>query len=106
MVDWVGNDGHTTARRYRFMGESQLRGVSPTYERLCLGVADDADGIDRLDPLPAPKRQPNLLLGAVRFLDGPVADYGSFRTFVMTQWDDLAATMLARQTQTNEASRC
>lgn len=106
MVDWVGNDGMTTARRYRFMGESQLRGVSPSYERLCLGVAHDAEVIERLDSLPAAKRQPNLLLGAVRFLDGPVADYRDFRTFVITQWDALAATMLSRQTQTNEASRC
>lgn len=106
MVDWVGNDGVGTARRYRFMGESQLRGVSPIYERLCLGVADDVEVIERLDSLPTAKRQPNLLLGAVRFLDGPVLNYRDFRTFVLTQWDALAATMVSRQTQTNEASRC
>ncbi len=106
MVDWVGNDGHTTARRYQFMGESQLRGVSPSYERLCLAVAADPEVIERIDTLPAPKRQPNLLLGAVRFLDGPIADYDVFRSFVLSQWDELAATMLARQTQTNEAARC
>ena len=106
MVDWVGSDGRSTAGRYRFMGESQLRGVSPTYERLCLGVAGDAEVIERLDLLPAAKRQPNLLLGAVRFLDGPVDDYRDFRTFVLTRWDTLAATMSSRQTQTNEASRC
>ena len=106
MVDWVGNDGHTTARRYQFMGESQLRGVSPSYERLCLGVADDTEVIERIDTLPAPKRQPNLLLAAVRFLDGPIDSYGAFRSFVLTQWEGLSATMLARQTQTNEAARC
>ncbi len=106
MVDWVGNDGHTTARRYQFMGESQLRGVSPSYERLCLGVADDVEVIERIDTLPAPKRQPNLLLAAVRFLDGPIDGYDAFRSFVLTQWDELSATMLARQTQTNEAARC
>ncbi len=106
MVDWVGNDGMTTARRYRFMGESQLRGVSPTYERLCLGVAGDPEVIDLLDTLPAPKRQPNLLLGAVRFLDGPVSGYDEFRSFVLGRWDELRLTMLARQTQTNEAARC
>ena len=54
----------TTARRYRAMAERQLPGISPTYERLCLGVADDPQLLARLDTLPAPKRQPNLLLGA------------------------------------------
>lgn len=106
MVDWVGNDGMTTSWRYRFMGDSQLRGVSPSYERLCLGVADDAEVIARLDSLPPAKRQPNLLLGAVRFLDGPVANYRDFRAFVIGQWDALSTAMLDRQTQTNEASRC
>ena len=72
VVDWSGHDGMATSRRYRAMAERQLRGVSPSYERLCLGVADDADLIARLDSLPAPKRQPNLLLASVRFLDGPV----------------------------------
>src|SRR5690242_689597 len=88
------------------MGERQLRGISPTYERLCLGVAGDREVLHLLDTLPPPKRQPNLLLGAVRFLNGPVSSYPSFRTFVISTWDDLAATMLARRTQTNEALRC
>jgi hypothetical protein len=88
------------------MGLRQLRGISPSYERLCLGVADDREVLARLDELPAPKRQPNLLLGAVRFLGGPVTDYAPFRSFVLARWDELSATMLARRTQTNEPSRC
>ena len=106
MVDWSGHDGMETSRRYRLMAELQLRGVSPSYEVLCAGVADDLELIALLDTLPAPKRQPNLLLGAVRFLDGPVASYDEFRTFVLTEWPRLSATMRARRTQTNEARRC
>jgi hypothetical protein len=106
VVDWVGNDGMSTSRRYRFMAESQLRGISASYERLCLGVAEDAEVLELIDTLPAAKRQPNLLLGAVRFLEGPIDSYAGFRSFVVGRWDELSATMLARRTQTNEAARC
>jgi Uncharacterized protein conserved in bacteria (DUF2332) len=106
MVDWSGHAGQPTTRRYRSMAERQLRGISPSYERLCLGVADDPAVLERLDSLPPPKRQPNLLLGAVRFLGGPVDSYAAFRAFLLDRWDDLSATMLARRTQTNEPRRC
>lgn len=106
MVDWSGHDGLSTSRRYRGMAVRQLRGVSPSYERLCLGVADDAELIAHLDTVPAPKRQPNLLLAAVRFLDGPTTDYRAFRTFVLAHWDDVSRVLLERRTQTNEPRRC
>lgn len=106
MPDWIGTDGQATATRYRSMAEREVRGVSPSYEQLCLGVAADADVLARLDTLPTPKRQPNLLLGAVRFLGGPVDGWPAFRSFVLDRWPDLAATMLARRTQTNEPNRC
>lgn len=106
MVDWSGHAGQPTAYRYRVMGERQLRGVSATYERLCLGVADDPELLTLLDGLPPPKRQPNLLLGAVRFLAGPVDSYPAFRAFVLDEWDAVSATMAARRTQTNEPRRC
>ncbi len=106
MIDWSGHDGMATSRRYRAMAERQLRGVSPSYEQLCLGVADDAELIAHLDRLPAAKRQPNLLLATVRFLDGPVDGYGAFRAFVLSNWDEVSATLLVRRTQTNEPRRC
>ncbi len=106
MVDWAGHEGEATSRRYRSMAERQLRGSSPTYERLCLGVADDREVLALLDTLPAPKRQPNLLLAAARFLAGPVEAYAPFREWVVGHWGELSATMSARRTQTNEARRC
>jgi hypothetical protein len=95
-----------TATRYRRFAEVELRPFSPSYEKLCLGVAGDATLLARLDELPLPKRQPNLSLAAVRFLGGPVASYAAFRDFVLTRWDDVATTMQARRTQTNEPGRC
>ena len=106
MPDWVGGDGSATADRYRSMAERELRGISPTYEALCLGVAGDPELLARLDELPAPRRQPNLLLGAVRFLDGPVTSFAQFRAFVLDRWPDVAEILRTRRTQTNEPGRC
>ncbi len=105
MVDWIGSDGAATAYRYRQMA-ADVQAAAPSYEQICLGVASDDDVVGLLDTLPPPKRQPNLLLGAVRFLGGPVSSWREFREFVLDRWDDVAATMLARRTQTNEAGRC
>lgn len=104
--DWAGLAGTGTAARYREMAEREVRGSSPTYEALCLGVAEDPELLAFLDALPAEKRQPNLLLGAVRLLGGPVAPYAAFRSWVLGSAQRLAATMLARRTQTNEPNRC
>jgi hypothetical protein len=106
MTDWSGHDGTATSARYRIFAEAGLHGVSPSFERLCLGVADDGEVLAVLDTLPTPKRQPNLLLAAVRFLDGPVDAYPPFRAFLLGNWDELRAIMLARRTQTNEPRRC
>jgi hypothetical protein len=102
----IGMQEADTASRYRRFAEVEVRPFSPSYEQLCLGVAGDTTLLARLAELPPPKRQPNLLLAAVRFLSGPVGSYPAFRDFVLTRWDDVAATMQARRTQTNEPRRC
>ncbi|MEV3986168.1 DUF2332 domain-containing protein [Nonomuraea sp. NPDC049758] len=96
----------STAARYRTFGEMEVRGHSPSYERLCVGVAADAELLALADTLPAAKRQPNLLFGAVRFLGGPVHDFEAFRAWVLDHWAEVASEMLARSTQTNEPGRC
>ncbi|MFE9689702.1 DUF2332 domain-containing protein [Micromonospora sp. NPDC005806] len=95
-----------TVDSYRRFAEREARGQSPTYERLALAVAADADLLALLDRLPAPKRQPNLLFGAARFLGGPVDDPDRFRAWATAYWSEVAATMSTRRTQTNEAGRC
>ncbi len=106
MPDWIGGDGHTTAETYRLMAENQLRGVSASYERLCLAVAGRADVCALIDRLPVAKRQPNLLLGAVRYLDGPVDDSDRFCAFLLEQWPAVEQVMRTHATQTNEPGRC
>jgi hypothetical protein len=105
LADWSGVEALDTATRYRHMAETELRGVSPRYERLCLAVADDAELVALLDTLPRAKRQPNLLLGTARILDAPLGDEAAFRAWVIANWPDLSGEMLARRTQTNEPGR-
>lgn len=106
MSDWSGHDGAATAARYLDMAHTGFGRLSPSYAALSRGVAGDADLLRRLDTLPPPKRQPNLLFAAVRFLDGPVGSYAEFRSFVLGDWAQVSATMAARSTQTNEPRRC
>jgi hypothetical protein len=102
----IGMQEADTAARYRRFAEVEVRPYSPSYEKLCLGVAGDATLLARLAELPPPKRQPNLLLAAVRYLFGPVGSYPAFRDFVLSRWSGVATTILARRTQTNEPGRC
>jgi hypothetical protein len=96
----------TTARAYTEFAETDARGVSPTYERLALAVARDADVLALLDTLPPAKRQPNLLFGVVRLLGGPVEAPAAFHDHVIANWPAIGAEMRVRATQTNEPGRC
>jgi hypothetical protein len=95
-----------TAHRYRAFAEHEAQGVSPRYETFASSVADDAAILAFLQALPEPKRQPNLLFGAVKYLAGGLPDYSAFRDFVISDADELHGLMLARSTQTNEPGRC
>jgi Uncharacterized protein conserved in bacteria (DUF2332) len=88
------------------MAAHELAGVSPLYEALCQAVAGSEAVCVLLDRLPLGKRQPNLLLGAVRFLGGKVNDPARFLDFVTAHWDAVADTMMSHRTQTNEPGRC
>lgn len=103
----IGNDEtKSTAENYRRFARLEARGRSPLYEQLTEAVAGDSQVLGLLDSLPAPNRQPNLLLGVVQYLYGTVADYPSFRRLVVQRWTEVSSTMLARRTQTNEVGRC
>ncbi|WP_077796596.1 DUF2332 domain-containing protein [Streptomyces sp. JHA26] len=95
-----------TAERYRRFATMEARGHSPTYERLTAAIADTPSLLAMIDRLPTAKRQPNLLLAAVRFLGGPVDDLAAFREWTTAHWARVRATMLERRTQTNEPGRC
>ena len=95
-----------TAAWYWHFSQREARDRSPRYEVLAAGVAGDPALISWIDRLPPPKRQPNLLLAAVRFLGGDSGDYPGFRSFVLEHTDDLDHLLLTRSTQTNEVGRC
>ncbi|MGW3043637.1 DUF2332 domain-containing protein [Kitasatospora sp. NPDC001159] len=96
-----------TGNLYLAFAEREARGNSAAYQELAERVAGDAELLGLLGELPVPKRQPNLLFGAVRHLGGPVTEgWPAFRDWAATRWDEVSATMLERRTQTNEAGRC
>ena len=94
------------AQRYRDFAAHETRGLSPLYEELSNGVAADPALLRLLATLPEDRQQPNLLLGAVRYVAGLADGYPAFRETVLARWDEIAATMLVRRTQTNEPARC
>jgi hypothetical protein len=94
------------ASRYVDFARCEARGVSPVYERLSLAISCDEEILALLQSVPEAKRQPNLLLGVVRMLGGPVDEPAAFHDFTVSNWAAIAAELRARATQTNEAGRC
>lgn len=103
----VGGAEEEVAARWAGFAEHFASVGADAYARIARGVADDAHLVGLVASLPAGnKRQPNLLLGAVRFLGGPVGEWAGFRAFVVEHWDRVRSVVLERLTQTNEARRC
>jgi hypothetical protein len=101
-----GHDlGAATAENYRAFAV-EARGRSPRYEELALAVAGDRAVLAFLDALPPAKRQPNLLFAASCYLLGGPADLTALGKLIRDRGGELAATMRARRTQTNEPARC
>ena len=94
-----------TAENYRAFA-AEARGRSPWYDELALAVAGDARVLDFLVALPTAKRQPNLLFAAARYLLGEPPDLAALHALLADRDGELAGTMLARRTQTNEPARC
>jgi hypothetical protein len=94
------------AGEYTDFAARQAHGVSPAYDRLARAVSQDPEILRLLTGLAPAKRQPNLLFAVVRLLGGPVDDLAGFREFTLAHWQQVAAQMRARATQTNEVGRC
>ncbi|WP_067712610.1 DUF2332 domain-containing protein [Nocardia yamanashiensis] len=90
---------------YRRFGEVEARGSSGLYELWALGIADDPKVLGLIGRLPWEKRQPNLVLGAARFLGVGDVSYGEFREWVVRNWDAVVGVVMSRRTQTNEVGR-
>jgi hypothetical protein len=101
-----GHDPTAAASENYLAFAEEARGRSPAYETLATAVARDTAIIGFLASLPPEKRQPNLLFAAARYLLGGTPDIIGLRRLVRQDGAELAATMLARRTQTNEPARC
>ncbi|MCC6376363.1 MAG: DUF2332 domain-containing protein, partial [Microbacteriaceae bacterium] len=60
----------------------------------------------RIDSLPLQKRQPNLIFAVSRLLGAPVSEFAEFRTWLVSNWQQVSAEAATRSTQTNEPRRC
>ena len=94
------------ARRYEDFARFEARGRSPAYARIAQAIAVDRFMLSFLAEWPEIKRQPNLLLGAVRYLYGTPEDADVFLELARAHAEEIAAVMAARSTQTNEPARC
>ena len=99
-------DAVPTAERYRRFAEVEARGMSPAYERLALAVAGDARVLDLLEQVRPEQRQPNLLLGALRWHDVPTDDAAAALAWAVDHPAPVLEVLRTRFTQTNEAARC
>jgi hypothetical protein len=99
-------DRSRITRDYRTFAEAAAGGSSPLYATLSVAAAEDDLVLDLLESLPADRRQPMLLLGAIAFLSGVPAGPDELRARIRDDGDRIRETMLARFTQTNEPGRC
>ncbi|MFG2224411.1 DUF2332 domain-containing protein [Streptomyces sp. NPDC048644] len=115
VVNFV-NNGQTLADRYRDFSWWQARGQCEAHEELTARISQDPEFCELLAGSlpPGNKQQPNLLLAAVRHLDGPHAEQGPrgdlayrrWREWTIRHWDEVRAVIMRRATQTNEPARC
>ncbi|UFU04456.1 DUF2332 domain-containing protein [Ruania suaedae] len=95
-----------TAAFYRRWAEVEADGSSPQYAALARAVAGSPSALALLDSLPADKRQPNLLLGALRWSGAPVHDPAAALRHLEQRAGEVTRLMRCRATQTNEVARC
>ncbi|GAA2721241.1 DUF2332 domain-containing protein [Cellulomonas aerilata] len=96
----------TTAAWYARFAEQDTRDASPVLSEWAAGIAGDDRVLALIDALPRPRRQPNLVLGAARYLGAPDGTWPDLRSWLLAHWEDVAEVTARRSTQTNEAGRC
>ncbi len=101
-----GDPRVSLAERYRSWADVGARGMSPAYEALAHAVADRTDVLDLLLRVDSPRRQPNLLFGALRWHGAPVTEPAAALDWASTHPDLVLDVLRTRRTQTNEAARC
>jgi hypothetical protein len=113
------------AALWRWFADTQCRGYSPLYDKICRTVATTPELLDMVAEAPSPAHLPNVLLAAVHYLlldepDHPLAriytgiacdgdesrDAGSlFVEICRSRREDIAKLLGSRHTNTNEVGR-
>jgi hypothetical protein len=96
----------STSENYRRSATLEARGTSAVYEAICNGISDDPELLAFLAGLAPRCRQPNLLLGVVKYGFGEQGTWEAFRETVLSHRDHVAELLATRRTQTNEPARC
>ena len=95
------------ADEYRRFSAEETAGRSALYTELTREIAEDRELLAIMCELEPAKRQPNLLLAAVRHLYGDFArDWPQFRERFFARRDEALETIQTHRTQTNEPARC
>ncbi len=95
------------ADRYRRFAADEAQDVSPPLRTPDAEIAESPAILRFLGELPAPRHQPNLLLGAATLIAGQPPDIASLTDMVANRADALRATMLRRTTRNQaEPARC
>lgn len=93
------------AAYYRHFAARELRGSSPTYDRIAVAIAQEPDALAVIAGLPVLKRQVNLVLTALRVDGAPLDDPIGAARHLVDRAEVIRSIVLARSTQTNEARR-
>ncbi|PIE15704.1 MAG: hypothetical protein CSA68_06435 [Rhodobacterales bacterium] len=93
-------------KQYLFFAEKEVHGRCPVYEALGLQIAGDAELIGLIATFPENKRQPNLILAALRKFLGHVPDFAEARAVMLNSTERLTEIVFSHNTQTNEPGRC
>jgi hypothetical protein len=107
--DVAVDDGRSErlAREYQRFSAEETAGRSALYTEVTRQVAGDRELLAILCELEPAKRQPNLLLAAVRHLYGDFArDWPQFRERFFARRSEALELIRTHRTQTNEPARC
>ena len=80
----------STASLYRDYARRWFPGHSELYVQWATGVADSPELLALVSGLPEPKRQPNLVFAAARYLGSGDTDFEDVRDFMLARWPEVA----------------
>src|SRR5262245_34445324 len=111
----------TLAQVYRRFADVDARGTSPLYERVALALSESKEALRAIEPAPARKRHPTVILAALHALalagrapalaaayaaaDGDAAAGAAIDTLLRLT-DSVVASAVRRPTRTNVTGRC